>query len=78
MAEAAIRQIIISRMIPTEPRSISTAEIHGRLQRRGMSVTRRTVQRDLNDLSVIFDLQCSIDGRVHRWFKEKRSHSVWM
>jgi len=68
MAESGIRQVIISKMIPTAPRSISTAEIHDRLRQNGFYVTKRTIQRDLNDLSTIVNLRCSAAGRTNRWF----------
>jgi len=44
------RQWAILRLIPREPRSISAADLHARLKDMGFVCSRRTVERDLNQL----------------------------
>ena len=72
MSSSALRQFFLSRSIPTEPQSISCADLHGKLIDNGFLVTRRTVQRDLNDLSIILDVQCRKIGKMHYWYLSKR------
>jgi len=68
MSASALRQVLISRMIPMEPGRITVADLHSCLKSRGILVSRRTVQRDLNDLSTILDMQCHYNGRARYWY----------
>ena len=72
MSSAAIRQILISRMIPQEPRMVTVSRIHSFLEEYGITVSRRTVQRDLRDLSSVLDLQFRRCGKVQYWYYSNR------
>jgi len=62
MSDTALRQINMLKLIPREPRKISTQELVSGLVATGFAeVTVRTVQRDLNALSAYFPLVS--DGR---------------
>ncbi|ORJ60531.1 helix-turn-helix transcriptional regulator [Geothermobacter hydrogeniphilus] len=59
--ETLLRHWQMLRMIPRYPRRVSTSEIEQRLDSRGYTTTRRTIQRDLDKLSREFPLVT--DGR---------------
>jgi predicted DNA-binding transcriptional regulator YafY len=61
------RQWLVLGMIPRQPRSRSTAEIHDALTAQGLTVERRTVQRDLERLSTLFPLVSEADGPGLNW-----------
>lgn len=57
-----LRNLILLRMIPRYPSSISTTELHEALAREGFEISLRSLQRDLDGkLSQHFDLLCSKD-----------------
>lgn len=63
-----VRSLVLLGLIPRYPRSASVQELKASLERRGFSVTERTVQRDLaNKLGHRFPLICQNDGRTFRW-----------
>ncbi|TYO96328.1 putative DNA-binding transcriptional regulator YafY [Geothermobacter ehrlichii] len=59
--ETLLRQWLMLRLIPRQPRRISTAELEHKLNEQGYQTTRRTIQRDLDKLSRHFPLVS--DGR---------------
>lgn len=61
------RLLALLRLIPTEPRRISTPTLQEKLKDRGFSVTLRSIQRDLNRLSTAFSLQCDDSETPFRW-----------
>ncbi len=61
------RLLALLRLIPTEPRRISTPTLQEKLKDRGFSVTLRSIQRDLNRLSTPFSLQCDDSETPFRW-----------
>ena len=66
------RQWSILRLIPREPRSISAAELHVRLKDIGFGCSRRTVERDLNQLeSFGFGLTCDDTAVPNLWHWHK-------
>lgn len=65
------RQISMLRAVPREPQRISVSELVQRLHDDGHNITARTVQRDLNDLSLLFGLQNETEGRMQYWFYPK-------
>lgn len=67
MSETSIRHLQTLRLIPREPRKISSTEIRKKLADLGFSVTHRTVQRDLLRLSAIFPLVCDERDLPHGW-----------
>lgn len=63
------RQWAILRLIPREPRSISAADLHGRLKDLGFGCSRRTVERDLSKLeSFGFGLTCDDTSVPNLWY----------
>lgn len=57
-----LRNLILLRMIPRHPGSISTIELRNALEREGFQISLRSLQRDLDGkLSQRFDLLCSKD-----------------
>lgn len=65
---ATMRRIAMLQMLPTWPKTISTAEVHDKLAAADYIVERRTVQRDLGDLSAIFRYSSETRGKAHHWF----------
>lgn len=63
------RQWAILRLIPREPRAISAADLHLRLKDMGFGCSRRTVERDLNQLeSFGFGLTCDDTAVPNLWY----------
>jgi predicted DNA-binding transcriptional regulator YafY len=67
MANAPLRQWIIMRSIPRHPRKTTAADIAERLREEGIRTTRRTIERDLNDLSGLFPLVVDDRSRPYGW-----------
>jgi len=66
------RQWTVLRLIPREPRSISTADLHGKLIEQGFVCSRRTVERDLVKLeSFGFGLTCDDTAVPNLWHWQK-------
>lgn len=57
--DTLLRLFALLRLIPTEPQRIATPTLLEKLRERGFSVTLRSIQRDLNRLSIPFSLQCN-------------------
>ncbi|MBF0261209.1 MAG: WYL domain-containing protein [Magnetococcales bacterium] len=70
-SDTLLRQWAMLRLIPRQPRRISTTDIWGRLKDQGYCVDVRTVQRDLDKLSTIFPLVCDEHKpKGWSWMKE--------
>ena len=54
--------------IPTKPPGVSTRELVERLESEGISVTKRTIERDLQELSRHFGLTCNDKGTPFGWY----------
>ena len=67
MSNTAIRYLTMLRMVPRYPRTITTTELSKRLEERGYSIAIRTIQRDLEKLSVEFPLIVDESSRPHQW-----------
>lgn len=67
MSNTAIRYLTMLRMVPRYPRTITTGELSERLEEQGYSVTMRSIQRDLEKLSVEFPLMVDESSRPHQW-----------
>lgn len=65
--DAMLRQWAMLRMIPRAPRRIDSGSLQRKLSTSGYEVTLRTVQRDLNNLSVIWPLT-SDDSKPQGWW----------
>lgn len=64
---AIARQWEMLRKIPTHPRRITAAELTAFLKEQGFPVSKRTVERDLNDLSALFPLSCNSESFPYQW-----------
>ena len=62
------RQWVMLTRIPRYPKKISVSEIKEILNSEGYNVDTRTVQRDLNKLSISFPLSNDTEGRKNCWF----------
>jgi predicted DNA-binding transcriptional regulator YafY len=67
MSETLVRQWTMLKMLPRSPRRIDTASIQNRLRDDGFVVSLRTIQRDLQLLSVVFPLECDERDKPFGW-----------
>lgn len=67
MSHTAVRYLTMLRMVPRFPKSITTTELARRLEEQGFAVTLRSIQRDLEKLSVDFPLLVDEDSRPYQW-----------
>ncbi|AHD14006.1 transcriptional regulator [Pseudomonas sp. FGI182] len=65
--DTLLRLFALLRLIPTEPQRIATPTLLEKLRDRGFSVTLRSIQRDLNRLSIPFSLVCDDSEMPFRW-----------
>jgi len=65
--DTLLRHFALLRLIPTEPQRIATTTLLEKLRDKGFTVTLRSVQRDLNSLSIPFSLQCDDSELPFRW-----------
>lgn len=76
-SDTLLRQWEMLRLIPQGKCRITTSQLVSRLESLGYSVTKRTVQRDLQKLSVNFPISCDDDGQQPGWFwMEKASLDI--
>lgn len=61
------RYLLLLRMIPRYPRKIDTATISSRLERDGILIHRRSIQRDLEKLSNIFPILSDDQHKPYGW-----------
>lgn len=61
------RHWLLLRMIPRYPRKIDTASIESLMERQGITIHRRSIQRDLEKLSDIFPLSCDDRDKPFGW-----------
>jgi len=69
--ETLFRQWVMLSRIPRYPMKISVSELNNILFGEGYTVDKRTVQRDLNKLSIPFPLCNEMEGRTNYWFWTK-------
>ncbi len=62
------RQWELLRLIPTRKPGITSAELTRQIIDKGYVVTKRTVERDLRDLSTLFPLMANEDSAPFRWY----------
>jgi Predicted transcriptional regulator len=62
------RQWELLRQLPSKSPGITTSEITTRLQSAGYTISKRTVERDLIDLSLMFPLQCNDASAPYGWY----------
>ena len=62
------RQWEMLKRLPTRPPGIRSGELTAWLADQGHPVSKRTVERDLNELSRVFALQCNSDQTPFLWY----------
>lgn len=62
------RQWELLKLLPNRAPGITASEILARLEDSGHSTSKRTVERDLIELSQIFPLQCNDKGTPYGWY----------
>lgn len=62
------RQWELLRQLPSKSPGITTSEITRRLQSAGYTISKRTIERDLIDLSLMFPLQCNDASAPYGWY----------
>lgn len=65
--DTLLRLLALLRLIPEEPRYIASSTLQEKLHEQGFSVDLRTVQRDLNQLSLPFALISDKQGGRNHW-----------
>jgi predicted DNA-binding transcriptional regulator YafY len=65
--DTLIRQWHMLRLLPRYPQKATVQYIRGTLQGEGFEVTERTVQRDLNELSLVFPLTVDDREKPYGW-----------
>jgi predicted DNA-binding transcriptional regulator YafY len=73
--DTLIRQWHMLRLVPRYPQKVTVRDIHGVLRSDGFEVTVRTVQRDLNELSLVFPLTVDDREKPFGWSWQKNSPS---
>ena len=68
MKDHTIRCLKTLSCLPRYPGCITTPEIHRRLRDEGFTVSRRTIQRDLESLSGAFPIGSEYQGRSLAWY----------
>lgn len=61
------RQWELLKLLPTRAPGITASELTSRLAGLGYAVTKRTVERDLNDLARLFGFTCNDKGNPYGW-----------
>tara|TARA_R110001599_G_scaffold117525_1_gene285932 strand:+ start:6266 stop:7258 length:993 start_codon:yes stop_codon:yes gene_type:complete len=65
---SSLRKLLLLRYIPRAPKSIHTTALHSKLLDEGYQVTERTVQRDLEELSIHFAICSDESSKPYHWF----------
>ncbi|UZE94425.1 helix-turn-helix transcriptional regulator [Alkalimarinus alittae] len=65
---SALRKLLLLRYIPREPKSVFTSTLHTKINNEGYAVSERTIQRDLEELSLLFSLSSDETSKPYKWF----------
>ncbi|MEA5097258.1 MAG: WYL domain-containing protein [Burkholderiaceae bacterium] len=65
-----LRQLTMLRFIPRHPRRIDSVSLREKLEAQGFSISLRTIQRDLNDLSLVLPLEAD-ESKPQGWWWSK-------
>lgn len=65
---ALSRQWELLQQLPKRAPGITVSELLTRLVAAGYSISRRSIERDLRDLSTVFPLQCNDSGTPFGWY----------
>lgn len=69
--DTLVRQWHMLRLVPRYPQKATVQSIHSALQAEGFETTQRTVQRDLNELSLVFPLMADDREKPYGWSWQK-------
>lgn len=61
------RQWELLKLLPSKPPGLPASELQSRLRNAGHETSKRTIERDLNELSQLFPLQCNDKGMPYGW-----------
>ena len=76
-SDPLLRNLSLLQLIPRYPGGISTSDLQGKLNAQGFDISLRSLQRDLNKLSVQFPLMCDDSTKPHRWsFDKQYNHTL--
>ena len=67
MSETYLRQWSMLRSIPRKPRKITSSNLLSILESEGYQVSKRTIERDLNSLSLVFPIKCDDRDKPFGW-----------
>ena len=67
MSETYLRQWSMLRSIPRKPRKITSSELLNLLEDEGYQISKRTIERDLNSLSLVFPIKCDDRNKPFGW-----------
>lgn len=62
------RQWELLKLLPSRHPGLTAGQLKGRLSDSGFEVTKRTVERDLNELSRLFGIACNDKGTPYGWY----------
>lgn len=65
---ALARQWELLRLLPSRLPGITASELASRLQNCGFAVSKRTIERDLSELSTLFGIACNDKGTPYGWY----------
>lgn len=65
---ALARQWELLRLLPSRAPGITATELASRLQDNGFVVSKRTIERDLSELSTLFGIVCNDKGMPYGWY----------
>jgi hypothetical protein len=67
MRDTFVRCLLILREVPEAPGRVDTKSLAAFLEQRGIVVTRRTLQRDLESMSRVLPLVCDDSKKPYGW-----------
>jgi predicted DNA-binding transcriptional regulator YafY len=62
------RQWQLLKLLPDRHPGMSSTQLQGALARAGHKTSKRTVERDLNELATLFPLHCNSKGMPYGWY----------
>lgn len=66
--ETIVRQWEMLKLLPTKPPGITASEVRQHLQDQGFDISKRQIERNLNDLSQSFGIACNDKGQPFGWY----------
>jgi predicted DNA-binding transcriptional regulator YafY len=67
MSASLHRQWVMLSLLPREPRRIDAATLEAQLREHGLTINRRSIQRDLVALSALFPIVCDERTKPYQW-----------